>query len=270
MTVGKPILVSDVLSKSFELLRRHPKLLLPYAILSLIGILSSPFSSNIAITLVILIPGFAFTAFVDGAYPLMVKSILDTGQLSIPTALRKSYHRFWVLLAAELAVWALCGLGAFLFIVPGIILLTWYAYTIPAIMLEDKGVSEGMAASKSFGRDKKWSTFLIALIWGLLFGALLIPQIVSPSEGFSFWNIFNPFLLIPLYSWISVTISYTYISYGPSSVPTPVSFEARTSTPTSFSTSFLQNPSVSNYCPMCGSRIQPGWKFCANCGQAAS
>ena len=53
-------------------------------------------------------------------------------------------------------------------IIPGVIFVTWYTYSVPAIMLEDKGVLAGWAASKTFGRDKKWSTFSIGLVLGAI------------------------------------------------------------------------------------------------------
>ena len=88
------------------------------------------------------------------------------GQLSVTEALGKAFHRFWTLLGAGILVVLIVALGFIALVVPGIILLTWYAYTVPAIMLEGKGATEGMAASKAFGRDKKGSTFLIFLTAG--------------------------------------------------------------------------------------------------------
>jgi len=40
----------------------------------------------------------------------------------------------------------------------------WYAYTVPAIILENRGVLDGMSSSKKFARKKKWGTILIMAI----------------------------------------------------------------------------------------------------------
>ena len=99
-----------------------------------------------------------------------------------------------------------------LLIVPGILFLTWYFYTIPAIMLEDRGALDGMSASKAFGRTRKMKTFLIILILlvaGIIGG--IIGQI--PVAG---W-IINALISLFLAVWGSVIPAYVYIRYAMSS-----------------------------------------------------
>ena len=79
-------------------------------------------------------------------------------------------------------------------------------------------------------------------------------------------------LLVPITAWTSVILSYTYLTYGPSPVPTatepagfgmappaPAQPPAQASTPVGASGSF---------CPSCGSPVSMGAKFCGACGKA--
>lgn len=211
------------------------------------------------------------TLVVSGAYPSLVKTALAGGELSMTDALGKAYRRFWSLLVATILVGLIVVLGTIALVVPGIIFLTWYAYTIPAVMLEDKGALEGMSASKAFGRDKKWKTFLLFLTVavGFLVASLVdsVFSVASPLLGEFVYAI----LLVPIAAWASVILSYTYLTYGPSLVPTatetpgyglappaPPQPPAQVSAPVG---------AAGNFCPFCGSPVSMGTKFCGVCGK---
>jgi len=212
------------------------------------------------------------TLVVSGDYPSLVKDFLAGGQLSTTEALGKAYRRFWSLLAATILVGLIVVLGTIALVVPGIIFLTWYAYTIPAVMLEDKGAWEGMSASKAFGRDKKWRTFLIFLTVAVGFLVVSIVDSVFSLASPLLGEFVYAILLVPIATWASVIFSYTYLTYGPSPVPTtnavpgyglappaPPQAPAPASTPVGAPGSF---------CPFCGSPISPGAKLCGACGKA--
>jgi len=158
---------------------------------------------------------------VSGAYPSMFKAVVEGGQLSMTEALGKAYRRFWTLLAAGILVALLVGLGLIALLVPGIILATWYAYTVPAIMLEDKGVLQGMAASKAFGRDKKGDTFLIFLAILMAGLVLLVVDFIFSLASPLLGQLAYAVLLVPLGAWASVIFSYTYLTHGPCLLPPP-------------------------------------------------
>ena len=208
---------------------------------------------------------------VTGAYPLLVKASIEGGQLSVTEALGKAFHRFWTLLGAGILVVLIVGLGFIALVVPGIILLTWYAYTVPAIMLEGKGATEGMAASKAFGRDKKGSTFLIFLTAGvvgaLLFIVLSILSLASRVLGQLVFSVLD----VPLGAWVAVMVTYTYLTYGPSSVPATTEAAGSGVAPPAFPQQPAQSsPSVGGsggFCRFCGSPIAAGAKFCPACGK---
>jgi len=274
--VGRPIVVRDVVSKSISLLRQRPALLIPQVIvlvLSLIGDVAraATFSALGALILFITV---VVSVIIAGAYPSLIKEALTGGHITIGESMRHAARRFFTLLVAGVLVGLLVFVGFIALVVPGIIFITWYAYVVPAIMLENKGALAGMSASKAFGRDKKWNTFLLALvaIIALLIVAAIQAAIssASPIAGSVVYSI----LLVPVEAWIAVMLTYTYITYGPSS--TPASGET-----SAYGTIVPPAPSVMNsqgsaaaaapgslrFCSNCGSQVQPDARFCPNCGK---
>src|SRR5208283_3666308 len=152
-TVGRPIQVGDVLSKGVDLVRKNPGLMIPQAIVLVFSLATDAVGASplslIRITLSI-VTGVV-SVIVLGAYPSMVQAVLGGGQISVTDSLGKAFHRFWTLLFATFLVGLIVALGLVALIVPGVIFITWYAYFVPAIMLEDKGVLAAMGASKAFG-----------------------------------------------------------------------------------------------------------------------
>jgi len=274
-TVGRPIQVGDVLSKGVDLVRKNPGLMIPQAIVLVFSLATDAVGASplslIRITLSI-VTGVV-SVIVLGAYPSMVQAVLGGGQISVTDSLGKAFHRFWTLLFATFLVGLIVALGLVALIVPGVIFITWYAYFVPAIMLEDKGVLAAMGASKAFGRDKKWSTFSIGIVLAIV---TLVASAFGAAIGLSSaiaGQVVQSFLSVPLEAWIAVCISYTYITYGPSSAPQTTEIPGYAAPPPSPIQG--QTPTVippyttarqKNFCRNCGSPIQPDSKFCSNCG----
>ena len=259
--------MGDVLSKSVGILSERPSIILPQVIPVIPALFTylAPNSSSLGLlTTITSIVAAVLSIIVSGAYPYIVKAVLGGEQYSMTDALGRAYHKFWTLLGAGILVGLIVILGGIALIVPGVIFATWYAYTVPAIMLGDKGALEGMSTSKAFGRDKKWSTFLIILTVGIagvaVYAVGIALRLFSPLAGSLAYRL----LAIPVAAWGSVVIAYTYISYGPSSVAvTP---------PTSAPGQAVMQPAVTavagkpSYCPKCGTKLAGDEVFCMNCG----
>jgi hypothetical protein len=268
--VGRKIDVGDVLSRSAKILSAHPLLLVPQLILFALTNLGDAFGAS-SIQSLISILSFVPLVIVSGAYPSMVKAVMQGGQPSVTEALAKAYHKFWSLLLAGILVGVIVVLGFVALIIPGMIFAAWYAYTVPAIMLEDKGATQGMAASKAFGRDKKGSTILIGVVVVVAYLVLFVVKAVFSPASPLLGDIVYAILSVPLGAWVSVILAYAYLAYGPSPVPTigetagygmtpPVS-----PLPTAQADASVATPG--NFCPSCGSAIPTGSKFCASCGR---
>jgi hypothetical protein len=271
--VGRPIVVGDVVFKSARIVYAQPLLMVPQLIVLIPNLINDLLTSSSPLNplgALIGVLGAVLGVIVTGAYPPLVQAALAGGQLSVADALGKAFHRFWTLLAAGILVVLIVILGVFALIVPGIIFATWYAYTVPVIMLEGKGATEGMAASKAFGRDKKGSTFLIFLTAGLvalfLFALTSILSLASRGLGQVVFSILD----VPLGAWVAVMVTYTYLTYGPTSVPATeaaglgMAPNAPPQPPAQASASF---GAPGNFCRFCGSALRADSKFCANCGK---
>jgi hypothetical protein len=274
--VGRAIDVGEVVSRSAKMLSARPHIMLPQVILLVTSLATDVLSSSNPLRTLVSILSVVLSLMASGAYPSMVKTVIDGGQPSVTEALGKAFHRFWALLAAAILVALIVLLGSIAFLVPGIIFATWYAYTIPAIMLEDKGALAGMSASKAFGRDKKWATFLIFLIVIVTALAVFAIDDALSLASHPLGQVVYAILSVPLGAWISVILSYTYLTYGPSSVPaTPattdsVGYGIAPSSPASPQPAAQPVASADtqgSFCRFCGSRVPPGSKFCASCGK---
>ena len=213
--------VVEALRSSFGILVKNPKILIPQFVSSLIFTLISRLSFSyllnssgnlfllIPLSTLLLLAGFIVYTIVSGMYPLLVRDVLNGVSPDMAAAANRAFRKVLSLIAASILVSIIVAIGLMLFIVPGLIFLTWFFYTIPALMLEDKGALEAMAASRSFARDKKLNTLILIILLGIaafigsLFSLLpYIGQIISFIIG------------IVVAALASITQSYIYLKYA--------------------------------------------------------
>jgi hypothetical protein len=121
--------------------------------------------------------------WLQGALVVAVEDIRDgRADLSIGETLSRVRPRLNTLsIAGILAALGILA-GLVLFIVPGLVLATWWAVLIPVIMLEGASIGEAFGRSRQLVRGNGWSVFrlivLIVLITigvGILIDLLLFP-----------------------------------------------------------------------------------------------
>jgi len=213
--LGNGFNVVEVLTSSFNILLKNPKILIPQLISSFVFTIISGLSRIALLSglegwfltaFLLFLAGFIVYTVVSGMYPLMVKDVVNGVSPNLAAATHTALKKVISLIAASILVSIIVAIGLVLFIIPGLIFLTWFFYTVPALMLEDKGALEAMSASRSFGRDKKLKTLAVIILLGLaaLIGSLfsLLPfvgQILSFVTG------------VVVAAWASITQSYIYI-----------------------------------------------------------
>jgi hypothetical protein len=60
------------------------------------------------------------------------------------------------------------GIGLFLFIIPGVYLMTIWAVYVQCIILEDAGATESLSRSSNYTKNNRWEIFLVILILQIL------------------------------------------------------------------------------------------------------
>ena len=166
MTVGTKINVGDVISKATSLLRANPSIILIQVLPAIPSLVGDVYSTSSIFNLVRIAAGIisaVLSIIASGAYPPVVVEAMRGQRLTIREALGHAYRRFWSLLGAGILVVLIVFVGFIAIIVPGIIFVTWYAYTTPAIMLENKGRSRACrragpsGVTKSGAPSSSWS-----------------------------------------------------------------------------------------------------------------
>ncbi|MDA4121942.1 MAG: zinc ribbon domain-containing protein [Thaumarchaeota archaeon] len=261
LTVGKKIEVGQAISKSIGMITSHPVIMIPQLIVAVITLAFDLLARNslgVGALLITIVPAVILGIIVSGAYPEMVQNIIAGSPISIERSLRIAAGRFWSLLAAGILVGLLEFVGFVALIVPGIIIYCWYFYTVPAIMLESKGATAGMSASKAFGRDKKWNTFKILVVIAIVYIVLSVIRTAIGTGSTTAATIVYVILTIPAGAFTAIISTYVYITFGPSSTPTATGM---------MDASAPGAPGTMRYCPNCGTQVDSSLKFCPNCGK---
>lgn len=221
--------VWETLRDSFSIVLHNPIILLPMLVVSLFTLFADslidtfiapdPITSLsdiiplLEFSLLFLILSFAIYALLGGMYPLIVKNVLENKEIELSAAFGSVVKKTPSLIGAGILVGLLVGFGIMLFIVPGVIFAIWYFYTIPAIMLEDRGALDGMRASKVFALSNMFDTFILLLIIVviiLLVGVFTLPlRLFIPAAE----EIVCFIQSLVASTWMGVTSAYVYIKY---------------------------------------------------------
>ncbi len=166
-------MVGDILNAAFDLYKQHWQ--------HLIGVALAFYLVASSITLVLTIFLGQYGALV-GAIILLIGIFWLTGalveavadirdghsDLGVSDTFAKVWPRVWPLLGASILAGLGVALGLVFLIVPGLILLTWWALIPPAIVLENKGVFESFGRSRELVRGNGWNVFGVLIITYLL------------------------------------------------------------------------------------------------------
>ncbi len=111
--------------------------------------------------------------WLQGALVLAVDDVRDgRADLSISETLDRVTPHLTTLALAGLLAGIAITFGFILLIVPGLYLLTIWLLIVPAIMLENAGVSASFARSQELVRGYGWSVFGVIILTVLLFIAV--------------------------------------------------------------------------------------------------
>jgi hypothetical protein len=162
-----------VIGKAWDMYKAHWRHLIPiavvvYVLVSLvILVLASLGWLGAVVGFFISIAG---VFWLQGALVLAVDDVRDgRADLSISQTLDRVTPHIGTLALAGLLAGIAITIGFILLIVPGLFLLTIWLVIVPAIMLENCGVSESFARSQDLVRGYGWSVFGVIILTVLIF-----------------------------------------------------------------------------------------------------
>ena len=169
-----------VVREAWEMYKTHWRHLLPIALV--VYLLLSFFALLLASLLGWL--GVIAGAFVSlagifwlqGALVVAIEDVRDgRTDLSIRETLSRVRPRLNTLAAAGILAALAITLGLILFIVPGLLLFTWWLLIVPVIVIEGTGVMEAFGRSRALVRGNGWNVFgLIVLTVLILIAAEIV------------------------------------------------------------------------------------------------
>ena len=214
-------MVGDILNAAFDLYKQHWQ--------HLIGVALAFYIVASSITLVLTIFLGKYGALV-GAIILLIGIFWLTGalveavadirdgrsDLGVGETFSKVWPRVWPLLGASILAGLGIAFGLLLLIVPGLILLTWWALIPPSIVLENRGVFESFGRSRELVRGHGWNVFGVLIITYLLSAVIsgVIRAIFTPLPdyvGTYIGDVIGGSIVAP-FSALAITLMYFRLS----------------------------------------------------------
>ncbi len=194
----QPMSVGQILDRTFTLYRRNflhyiaivAVAVVPFRVLlylamvlvdDMVGMAENEAQSALAVMMIVTgIIGMIIAAIAQAlARAALLRAVSGSylgEDVSLGQAYRKALPRLWSILVAGFLVGIITWLGLLLLIVPGVIFAAAFALTIPGIVVEDLGATEGMGRSWHLTRGNRSKVLgLLLLVWliGLVVGATL-------------------------------------------------------------------------------------------------
>jgi hypothetical protein len=177
----------SVIGKAWDVYSAHWRHLIPiafavYVAVSLVAVLLAAVLGWVGVALGSLI-GLAGLFWLQGALVIAIDDVRDgRADLSIGQTLGRVRPRLGTLAVAGLIAAVAVGIGLLLLIVPGLYLLTIWLVIVPAIMLENRGVTDSFGRSQELVRGYGWSVFgVIVLTFLILIGVDIVFSIVRSA-----------------------------------------------------------------------------------------
>ena len=130
------------------------------------------------------------------------------------------------LIAAGLVAGVGVLVGLLLFIVPGLVLLTWWAVVVPVIVVERPGLGAAFARSRELVRGHGWQVFallvvvlVMLVVTGTVIGAIAY-VISDTSVGSAVGSLISNVLVVPFFS-ITVATLYFALRDAHGEAPVP-------------------------------------------------
>jgi hypothetical protein len=219
-----------------------------------IGSLSGFFAALFALIVVVIL----ISPISEGTATKMASQAIEKGQVELGASLRFTISKLVWLWVFIFLYWIILTLGFIALIVPGIILAIMFSLAIPAILVENTGVLEGMGRSRKLVAHRWLKSFALYLLVGILIVIVaVILSFVSAPFGVAssiVSSILSAFYL-PL---VPILLTVYYYSNVARLAPPPLSAATTPSATT------IQPET--KFCPRCGTQMASWASVCPKCG----
>jgi hypothetical protein len=229
--MGRTLDIGDVIQRSFSTYGAQAGLIVPAALLIFVPLavleaLSGANDSaglNVLFSAASLIGGLWFQGMVVEA----VRDIQDGRRdFSLGELVRAPAPVLGPLILAGIIVVAGVVLGLILFIVPGLVLLTWWSVVVPVVVVERPGVGAALARSRDLVRGHAWQVFtllvvvLVMLIVVSVVLALIAYALSDSAGGSAVASLVANVTIMPFFSITSATLYFALRdAHGEAPVP---------------------------------------------------
>jgi hypothetical protein len=163
-----------VISEAFDKYKTHfghlvVVALVIYVAIAILGVLLVAIAGGVGAILVAII-GVIGSFLVQAALVEAVADIRDgRADLSVGETLSRGMSRIGSVAGASILAGIAIGIGLILLIVPGLVLITWWAVIIPVIVLEHVGTFDSFSRSRELVRGFDFQVFGVIVLQFLIF-----------------------------------------------------------------------------------------------------
>jgi hypothetical protein len=152
------------------------------------------------------------TAWLAGAVIRIVQDVQEDGRVdySVGELLGTVWPRLLAIIGLQILVGIIVGIGLILLIVPGVILALILAVSLPALVVEGKGVFDSMSRSADLTKDNRMRILGVGLLLILiLFGVAILVGLLSAATPI-LGAVVGLVLGVLLYPYISMLTAVLY------------------------------------------------------------
>ncbi len=224
-----------------------------------------------AILLITFVVTIVFVPIAQGGAIKMASDRIEKGQADLGVAVRLAMSRLLGIWALSIIVGILIIVGLIALIVPGIILGIMFSLAIPALIIENKGVSASMDRSRQLVGHRWGKSFVLYLVIGIII--VIASVIVSVIASVIVSAVSTPFgiaspivsgLLSAFYEPLVPILLAVYFYSNVARIAPPMA-------PPYMMDRMPGGPAMTGqpgmkFCVGCGTQIASTAMFCPNCG----
>lgn len=236
--MNRKLSVGDTLSEVFDIYGAQAGVLLPIAfwIYLVVAVVNGVAAGSLGLILVALIVSLMAGVLYQGVVVSLVRDVQDGKRdSSMGDLVNQAMPFVGSLLGAGILAGIATGVGFFLLIVPGLILLTIWAVIAPVIVIERSGVMASFGRSRELVRGNGWPVFgtvIVAFLITAIVGVLLGTIAAAIADGVILRIVFSALastVTAPIAALVAAVLYYRLL---PAQAPAPADpFEPAPPTP---------------------------------------